>query len=401
MVGHQRAVQSAIFLALLASVPALGARSPASIQVKPGGNYETRVADLKHCEAVASAADSLDLPPGDRPVGYSMGYAGGAGGGIGATAGVAIAGIIIGLIEESEARGRGEQLCMFNLGYRLLPLSEVESAVYTKLGIAKRHDWERAFLDSDLTERIKANDPPPRVPRLPDYRDGPMRSGGLEFSGLSLAAPVVRQGDDVVKGSVTRWRTAVLVEPISPGDGPVGVEADTGTVFHQVDYRRQRDPLLRLDGATWCGPVKQVANGIKAKDFYCFTGRADGYEVFRPSGQPWLAGPYLGGFSLPLYTKPIKLEERANDDLGVLDFRIQIVEVTRNHVQIAGDVLRGGKQVRLWLREFSWGKTGKAVLPLWDKRLVLTKAADNTVKADLTADGDGRDWRASDGTLLY
>jgi len=32
---------------------------------------------------------------------------------------------------------------------------------------------------------------------------------------------------------------------------------------------------------------------------------------------------------------------------------------------------------------------------------VLTKAADNTVKADLTADGDGRDWRASDGTLLY
>ena len=121
--------------------------------------------------------------------------------------------------------------------------------------------------------------------------------------------------------------------------------------------------------------------------------------MFRPSGKPWLAGPYTGGFMLPLYDQPIKLEERAQDDLGPLDFRIKLMEATSRHVRLAAEVIHDDKHVTLWLRDFSWDKTGKAVLPLWDKRLVLTRGAKDSVKAEVTADGDGHDWRAGD--LIY
>lgn len=394
---HKRYTALAAVLALLplSAKPSV-AETAVSVLVKSGATIEARAADLKRCEDIADNADDRDLPAAGRPVGYGGAYAGG---GVGAVAGAAVAGIIIGLIEESEARGRGQEMCMYNLGYRAVPLIGDEAKAYAKLPPAKKRAWETEFLATDLSARL-APLMEHRVPRLPEYRDGPMQTGGFQFDGLVLAAPQVQKGDDLLKGTLTRWRTATLVTPIETEEGPVRVAADAGTVFHQVDYRRQREPLLRLDGATWCGPVRQLSNGISAKDFYCFVGRDNGYEVFRPSGQPWLAGPYLGGFALPLYTKPIELEERTADDLGPIDFRIKIVEVTRGHIQLAAEAMGQGKTVRLWLRELSWDKAGKAVLPLWDKRLVLTRGNDKSISAELTNDGDGTDWRFG-GTLLY
>ena len=401
MRGKILALRGAFALAVLAGLgtQAGAARAPISILVKPSGSYDARTADIARCHKIAHDANDSDLPQGDMPIGYAM-PSGAAGGGVPSVAGAAIAFLIIGLIEENEAVGRGEELCMHNLGYRLVPLTPEEAHVYSKMtSSSQKIDWQRKFLESDLSARLEAVNPPPLVPRLPEYRDGPMRSGGLQFDGLTLTAPEVKEGQDVLTGTATRWRTAVLVTPIETKEGAVRVAADPGTVFHQVDYRRQRDPLLRLDGATWCGPVRQLSNGNSAKDFYCFTGRENGYEVFRPSGKPWLAGPYTGGFMLPLYDQPIKLEERAQDDLGPLDFRIKLMEATSRHVRLAAEVIHDDKHVTLWLRDFSWDKTGKAVLPLWDKRLVLTRGAKDSVKAEVTADGDGHDWRAGD--LIY
>jgi hypothetical protein len=203
----------------------------------------------------------------------------------------------------------------------------------------------------------------------------------------------------VLTGHAKRARTATLVTPIETQSGAVRVAADPGTVFHQVDYRRQAEPLLRLDGATWCGPVHQLSNGNSAKDFYCFVGRDDGYEVFRPSGQPWLAGPYAGGFALPLYTTPIKLEERPQDDLGAMDFNIRVLDIGNRSVRLAADVTHDGKKSTVWDRQIYFDSKNKtATLPLWDKRLTLTQTTREEVTAEFT-DGDGRDWRV--GRIPY
>jgi len=398
MRGKAAALAGACVLAIAASSAAGAGGEPISIMVKPGGSYDARIADTARCQKIVHEADDADLPQPEVPINYAMPN-GAAGGGAPAVAGAAIAFLIIGLIEENEAAGRGEELCMHNLGYRKLHLTPDETKAYARLGLREKHDWERKFLDSDLGDRIKAATVVPVVPRLPDYQDAPRRTGGLQLDELAAVAGDVHEGQNLLTGTARRVRTAVLVTPIETKDGAVRVAADPGTVFHQVDYRRQADPELRLDGATWCGPVRQLSNGLSAKDFYCFTGRDNGYEVFRPSGQPWLAGPYSGGFSLPVYAEPITLQERAQDDLGPLEFAIRADEITARHLRLSAVVAHSGKHVVLWVRQFAWDKAGKAVLPLWDQKLTLTRLSDKAVKAELTNDGDGHDWRA--GELLF
>jgi hypothetical protein len=368
-----------------------------AILVKSGTTYDTRKSDQIHCRNIVRQADDDDLPQSDIPVGYAMPTSGA--GGVPGVAGGAIAGLIIFWIEEGKAMNRGEELCMRNLGYRSLQITPEETAAYSKLSPEKKKDWERDFLESDLQARIAALDSPPLVPRLPPYRDASVRFGGLDMEGLELTKTPVHEGDVVLTGKARRARTATLVTPVETQDGAVRVAAEPGTVFHQVDYRRQAEPLLRLNGATWCGPVHQLSNGNSAKDFYCFVGRDNGYEVFRPSGQPWLAGPYAGGFALPLYTRPITLEERAQDDLGPMDFNLRVIDIGNNSVRLAADVTHDGKKATVWDREIHFDKNKTAILPLWDKRLILTQTTRKELTVEFTADGDGHDWRV--GRIPY
>lgn len=389
----------AITLAVVACELTFDCRSyaeedPVTVLAKANASIAGRANDQQKCAEVVERAPSRDYPEGDGSFLVPNGSAAGEGG-VPAVAGVAIAGLIFGLIELGRAEDRAQSLCMRNLGYVELPLTPDEAATYKKLSLRDRAGWEATFLSSDLEARVKAV-VTPKVPRLPGYRDEPMEQGGLKIEAetLVLAASQIDETGNVVTGTAIRSRTATLITPLETKDGPVRIAADAGTVFHQVDYRPQSEPLLRTDGATWCGPVRQMSGGNVAKDFYCFTGFDDGYRIYRPTGQAWMAGPYADGFMLPSYTSEIKLEEREQDDLGPLDFSIAVNEINHRSVDLAAYVKHAGKRVLVFKRRVEFATNGQAILPLWTMRLILTRTAHGGVTAELKQDGDGKGWRA-------
>jgi len=200
-----------------------------------------------------------------------------------------------------------------------------------------------------------------------------------------------------VSGEISRVRTAVLAEPFATTEGFVRIAGEAGAVFHQVDYRPQQSPLLRVQGATWCGPVRQVSDtGRGAPDVYCFTTQIDGYDVHRPTGYAWLVGPYRGGLVLPRFREPIVLQERERDDVGPFALQIKVVKTTASRLDLAAYALREQQRVLLWERRLAFDAEGDAALPLWTRRAVFTKAAVNEVTVRLDDLGDGRGWREND-----
>jgi hypothetical protein len=301
---------------------------------------------------------------------------------------------------------------MYNLGYRTIALTKAELAGLGNLPRSKQLHWDRDYLPANTAERL-APLLKPVVPRLLAYEaEAPFVDHGVRIADLSLVASEIRDKGFVVKGTATHRRTAVLVTPIETREGDIRIAADAGTVFQEVDYRKAKDPLLRPDGATWCGPVRQMAQGNVAKDFICFTGRDNGYEIMQPTGYPWLPGPYETGLILPVYTQPIQLEERKQDEPAPMDLEIKVVKIENSGVYLACDARYKGEVMRMWLRRIKFEKD-VAVLPLWDSKLTLTKlpalkpAPGNQagkpvkqpgtmLKAELTHDGDGKSWRAGE-----
>ena len=368
---------------------------PSTYMARPDGTAEQRIADQARCREIVSKADSADMPLLDVPstqINTSALSALPQYNTVGGAIGVGVAMLIIGAVEDAKAARRGENLCMYNMGYRVIAMTPAEIAAYAKVPQPKQKQWEREFWPADTADRL-ALALKPVVPRLLSYEaEAPMVDGGIRIADFTLATSDIHEKGLVVKGTATRRRTAVLVTPIETKEGAIRLAADPGTVFQEVDYRIQKEPMLRQDGATWCGPVRQMAAGNVAKDFFCFTGRDNGYEVVQPSGETWLAGPYDAGLILPVYTQPIQLEERKQDDLGAMELELKVVKIENSGVYIAGDARRGREAVRMWLRRIPFEKN-VAVLHLWDSRLTLTKLPNRDLKAELTHDGDGSGWR--------
>lgn len=396
--GASLRAAAALFLSAALAIQPAAAASP-GILAKAGGDFEARRRDQTRCEAIASKARSQDLP------GYETGpMPNGAQGGLYGVAGAAIAGLLIGAMEKDKARGRAEAFCLSNLGYGVVPLTAEEANAYGKLTGGARDDFERAFLAQDLLKRLEAV-LAPKVPPLPAYAEGPGVQGGLKVDLKSLKAadgPVAAEGV-AATGRMMRWRTATLEAPFKSDAGQIRIAVEAGTVFHQVDYRPQHSPLLRTPGATWCGQARQTTAAAAANapsqgtlEIYCLTSQADGYDLFRPTGFAWLAGPYRDGFVLPRLTTPVVLRERESDDLGELRLEIRVVEIRTRSVTLEGRALREGKSVRLWTRRLEFDADGRATLPMWSHRLVLARSGDTAVVAVLEDQGDGRGWREGD-----
>ena len=389
--GASLKTKAAVTAAAMFCAASAQASDPTSILAKPGVTYEIRATDQQRCHDAAQRAQVTDVPP-EHPHPAVVVYGGGVGGALGA----AIADEALAEEDIRQGRREAEQKCLRYLGYVQLPLTATESAEYAHLSSGDQSAWEKKFLATDLSVRL---DPvvKPRVPPLPDYRVEKATHGGLKIDTASLVitTPQVTGQGDIVSGKATRWRTAILKTPIDTGDGNVRVTVDAGTVFHQVDYRTQYETLLRNPGSTWCGPAIEEAVGNKAKSLYCFTTGTDGYDVYRPTGQDWFAGPHRDGFTLPAYNKPIILDERAQDDLGPFDFIISVTSMKSHVVQLKAHLERDGKQVEVWSRALAFNSRGQTIVPMWDRRLWLTRTSSDTVKVDFTNDGDGTSWRES------
>lgn len=377
----------------------VGAPLPAladGVLAKIGGDYDQRELDRSRCRAIAHEARADELP-GMEPVYMASGAQAGAYG----VAGAAIANLIMFSIAKDRARGRAEAFCLNNLGYAIAPLNAQEAAAYDGLPTARREAFERTFLAQDLSDRLTPV-LTPKVPPLPPFIAEPDAQGGLKLDVVSLAAAdgPATKGGVVARAQMTRSRTAVLEAPFRSPQSQVMVAGEAGAVFHQVDYRTQRAPLLRSQGATWCGPVRQttaqqsgVAPAEGAQEVYCFTSQPDGYDTYRPSGFAWLAGPYRSGFVLPRVTQPIILKERPQDDVGPIGLEIKIADLWRDRVVLEGRAARGERSVELWKRSLTFDAAGQAVLPLWSHRLVLQRSGEAAVTAVVDDRGDGSGWR--------
>lgn len=380
------------------SAQAVAATPAPGILAKAGGDYDSRARDRARCHQIVADAPGDDLPLEPTPM------ATGAGGGLYVVAGAAIANLLFLGVEVSRAKARAEAFCLANLGYIIVPLTAEEAASYARLAAAEREAYERTFLSGDIALRL-APLLASKTPPLPPYGDRPGVQGGLEIDLASLAAEEkpIEAGGVAVRGRADRRRNAVLETRFEATNGRVTVSADPGTVFHQVDYRTQRSPLLRIQGATWCGEMRQDTaepSGTQpaggAREVYCLTSQADGYDLFHPSGFAWLAGPYRAGFVLPRVTQPIVMREQPAGDPMSVGVEIRVAEVKHGVVILEGKAVRGGKAVDLWRRRLAFGADGNAVLPLWSRRLVLTRSGEARVSAVLDDRGDGHGWREGD-----
>ena len=388
----ERVPRHILALALvLFSTSVVAAEKPIAILAKPGGTFAQREVDRATCQHIVNKSPGADMPAINRTGGNITGAPTLAG-----AAGASIAMLLFELIDSGRAQSKGQTFCLENLGYSPVPLTDAEKEDYLRQPMERRQAWEEKFLGSDLTARIVAVRSA-IVPPLPAYRDEPNTIGGLRFfvGDFTASDKPVSKGGVIITGKVERWRTAILIADFATENGPVTVAGKAGAVFHQVDYRPQRDPLLRDQGATWCGPFEQTsAGGTPAPSVYCFSTHREGYGAYHPTGFTWLAGPLDQGFVLPSFTKPILLDERPTDDLGQLDFVIKVDSVTPGAVALSGIVTHNGQHVRIWSRRLKAGRDGKIVIPMWARRAVLTPdPTAGTVAAVLDSRGDGKSMR--------
>lgn len=369
----------------LAAQPAAAQSRPTTILARAGGSVAERSVDVGRCEQVAGRAPASDLPR-EGGQASAMGYGGYYGSAEGAI-GSAIAMLIIGAIETDRARGQAAKFCLSNLGYAEVPLTANEAAQFRGLRGDAKLEWENAFLAS-ANDRIAALRTSV-VPELPAYLAAPATQGGLRFdlASMSVAPDPVAPGAVLASGRASHWRTAEVVEPFRYVWEGLTLVAEPGAVFHQVDYRPQTEPLLRDQGATWCGPVIETTQGSTSTQVWCFTYQRAGYTVFRPTGYAWQAGPYRDGIALAAVQAPLKLREREPADLD-LAFEIRASEMNSSRLVLEGVVRNGSRSVVLWRQQFALRPGGNLTLPLWTHRLRVSRDR-STITAVLDDQGDG------------
>lgn len=387
----------AVFTLGMAFTPAFAADR--TVLAKAGVDFDSRARDIDRCKKIAATAPVEDLPPtGSAPMGMVAGPPNAAGA---LGAGLAVA--FVSAIDTAKARGLAAKLCLRNLGYAEVTLTPQEAAAYSKLSLSRQSEWEKSFLlRDDIASRVDAilN---PAAPRLPPYRAAAFAHGGIKLDPESfqvvakfLADPN-KEPQVFLKGRAYHWRTALLAEPFNTPSGFIRVAGAKGAIFHQVDFRTERSPLLKRDGATWCGVVQQTsASSQSASDeLYCFTGQDDGYAIYQASGYPWLAGTYNGGFRLPAFKGPIDLEELQSDPLGPFDFELRLVNADARSVTVAAYAVRDDQSVRFWQRRILFSEP-TASLPFWTKKITFSRQPDAGLRVIITDDGSGAGWSEGD-----
>gem|GEM_PF-6744166 len=374
----------------MAASPVLADARPVTILAKAGGTLEERAADAERCTAIAREAPESDLPRSGAQA-SAMGY-GGYYGSVEGAIGAGIAMLIIAAIETERARGQAGTFCMSNLGYAEVPLTAEEAEQYRALRGERKQAFEAAFI-AGAAERVAAVRAP-LAPPLPSYRTEPETLGGLKFDVASMTAAGGPAAANLVlaSGQATRWRTAEVVDRFETSHGQFTLVAEPGAVFHQVDFRPQAEPLLRDQGATWCGPVVEISSQSRSTQVWCFTHHYAGYTIFRPTGYAWQAGAYRDGIFFAGVQEPLVLREREADDLR-LTYEIRAAAVSTNSVTLEGVVRNGSRSVAVWRQAVSLRAGGQVTLPLWSRRLMIARDRAN-LTATLDEQGDGSGPRA-------
>jgi hypothetical protein len=143
----------------------------------------------------------------------------------------------------------------------------------------------------------------------------------------------------------------------------------------------------------WCGPFKATGLLGSSVSTYCVFADDNGYDFVFSGAEPWVAPPpdlaTLSQFKSA--TVDLTLEPSDQALLGPLDFALNVQGIDKTEIDLEAVVTKANRKVTIWSGALTFDSDGKAVLPFWTHRLVLTRDG-KSVTAAFTADGDGAGW---------
>lgn len=360
-----------------------GSADAAEMYAKPGGTSAQQSALIAACQATAANIKVSPISP--TSVYSANGYA--------FMAAAFASGIMTG-VRQAKAEARFRDECMRKDGWARITLTGPEAAAYEKTSGDVRAAWIDNFLKTDAIGRVQAA-LAPKAPKLPSAGFEPA-VGGVVFAPAALTAAVgpVGRGQALLTGKVAHRLTATLSQDVAFSYGLGSVRATKGAVYQLVDFR---PPDVVVDDDTssfWC------AKASAGSQPSCFWSDADGYHFGvaertsrsnkRPALNDWLvASPEFAPHSERIIKAPVLLDVSNVDLLGPMDFALRIERLDPLGLQLAAVASRDGAELVFWNCFVRFDESGKAVLPMWSHRLMLTLQGD-AVTAVYAPGGDGK-----------
>jgi hypothetical protein len=335
------------------------------IWAKSGVSAETMEARFAEC---ALQAKSVRADPKDGSLQAVLGPVGGA-----------LAESLESEMYTPKAQAAARDRCLFRAGFRAIALTPSEAGdLAAQKGPQNVAAWVGAFYGArDFPARLTVASPPP----LPEANDEPWTYGAVRFDPDSLrAVPSAKVGDDVLTGHVAYRRTARLAGEVTfelEGTGRIAA----GAILHQAVFPSEADGAERT---YWCGPFRGPVATLGA----CARNDPDGYAMFYDKGAKWLATDIDTGHEASVTTAVFRLEPMPDNSPGAMDFRLELRKLRSDQITLEAFVASGRDEETLWRRAVPFGSDGRAIVPFWNRRLILSRDAGG-VSVQLAADGDG------------
>ncbi len=221
----------------------------------------------------------------------------------------------------------------------------------------------------------------------------PFVIGGVKIDPtvLTIGAGELTRGGVVLSGQAEYALTTRLPKPVNLRAPLINDTTPEGLILHQVEFAGVLPVGGRVMTRIWCGPLgRPTVFGNGQRVTMCLRRAAvGGWEAFWPStGRPWLGTSQMTGTVAALTANDVEIDPSPTSLLEPLGVRFEIQRVSDAEITLRLFArLKDEDALIFTVKEAFEG--GRAVVPLWSHRLVLTRTASG-VTAALLADGDGK-----------
>lgn len=379
-------------LAALAGHPCWAANS--EIYTKPGATSEAVAQALRECGRDTRALDSSTV------VNVNMQEIG-AGGQFGppsasTAVGGAIGGAIVQALIDNAYRKAALPGCMRARGFAKTQLSDEQQKTYRSLNDdAARAQWQDAFR-ADMTSEDYVEALKPKATPLPSARDEPFVVGLVRFNVDRVkvsSSPIYAGGAILVtdghyrQTAKVKYRTLLATLSALGRSYPLVVKADA--IYIQTYEGRPGALGPWEDKTVWCGPVEMRGK----PGTMCFRSTFEGYQ-FQPTEPDWFPqiGPVLE-LNKPLTPASLVLDELPVDLSAPPPFEVslRVDRISKKAVELSAVARRDKTQIPFWKGATLFDGSGRAVLPFWTSRLIMTREGKG-ISVVLQEGGDGTGW---------
>ncbi|HEX4184183.1 MAG TPA: hypothetical protein VHY34_13090 [Caulobacteraceae bacterium] len=270
--------------------------------------------------------------------------------------------------------------CLHKLGWRPVPLTAEENSSLKAASTSDaRSHWEDGFFArADFANRLQATATMP----LPEISGGsavygPMR---IDLDKLVPTPGVVKSGDTLLKAPAEHLRTARVTAGATLSVLN-GARFEAGTTLYAARLMHWGQ-----ERSFWCGPIKAGHFTLRG----CVRNDEDwGFVAAVGQGPTWaVSSTDQDAFDPDL---ALNIEPSDHDLVGHFDVYLVVRNITATDVRLEAVLNYGKEWEDIWAYSLPFDSNGRAVLPFWSRRLVLTRAGDG-VSTNLEDGGDGTGW---------